>query len=769
MTSQKSDLYEFNGFLLNCAERTLMRGDRPVAIAPKAMETLCLLVENRGRLMTKNELMDELWADTFVEERNLAQNIFTLRKILGEGGDGKKIIETVPKRGYRFIADVRIVECEEELIEVSLARQTTITAESEGDVSSEELAEAVKETARSLALEKEIEEPYAARSGTAGKPLRAFLTAPVLALCAFSIAAAGIWYWRAGGENQKTVIVPDAGSSKIELVRLTDSGKAWNPAISPDGQQIAYVFHDRLHDSIRLQNLATKSIVEVVPPDEKADYGRLLFSKDGNFLYFHTRDGGKEGVIYQTPIYGGFIREIVRNVRSDYSLSPDGGLLAFFRYDGPSDETRLIVCRSDGSEERIVTARKGKNMFRVWEVFPDWSPDGTKIVASAITQYTDDDGEKNREHLVEIDVAAGSERKLEMPEFFKIGQALWMQDGKSLIVLAQEKAESPFQIWQISYPDGRAKRFTNDLTDYFRLSLSPQGDFLLTNERRAFYNIWTIDVGDATRTKQLTSNTNLKNGYYGLTWTPDGREIIYVQSDGAGTGNVRAVDAETGKTRPITHDEGEIVWFPTVTPDGNSVIFASPRTGNWHLWQVNVDGSGLRQITDGIGENFPLVSPDGEWLVYATSCYFPQNLWKKPLKGDGEAVKLFDNAGGPAHISADSRHIAIHNFEKGADGINLWRYVIMPLQEGAAEAKIIDLDPENAIVRWKPDGSGFYFMNRNRDFNNIWFYSLAGGEMKQITNYDQMKIVNLSVSPDGKKFAVARGEAVSDIIKISGF
>lgn len=100
-------IYEFDKFRLDADERLLFDGTDTVSLAPKVFDTLLLLVENGGHALGKEEMMEKIWADSFVEENNLAQNISILRKSLGEGVNGKKFIETVSKRGYRFIAPVR--------------------------------------------------------------------------------------------------------------------------------------------------------------------------------------------------------------------------------------------------------------------------------------------------------------------------------------------------------------------------------------------------------------------------------------------------------------------------------------------------------------------------------------------------------------------------------------------------------------------------------------------------------------------------------------
>jgi len=101
-------VYEFGPFRLDPAERLLLRNNQTVLLAPKAFDTLLLLVENSGHLLTKNELMKRLWPETFVEEANLAQNISAIRRALDEKNGGAQYIETVPKGGYRFVGKVSV-------------------------------------------------------------------------------------------------------------------------------------------------------------------------------------------------------------------------------------------------------------------------------------------------------------------------------------------------------------------------------------------------------------------------------------------------------------------------------------------------------------------------------------------------------------------------------------------------------------------------------------------------------------------------------------
>ncbi len=109
--------YEFGHFKIDVRRYQLFKDGEPVALTRKAFELLLILIEARGRVVEKDELIEKLWPDNFVEESNLTQYVYLLRKTFGEGNAKRLYIETIPKRGYKFIAAVRIVREEDESLQ----------------------------------------------------------------------------------------------------------------------------------------------------------------------------------------------------------------------------------------------------------------------------------------------------------------------------------------------------------------------------------------------------------------------------------------------------------------------------------------------------------------------------------------------------------------------------------------------------------------------------------------------------------------------------
>jgi DNA-binding winged helix-turn-helix (wHTH) protein len=130
MNNQGKELYEFGPFRLDPVKRLLLLDNQPVPLQLKAFETLLVLVRHSEQVVLKDDLMKSVWPDTFVEESNLAQNIFVLRKTFGETAGDPRYIVTIPGRGYRFVAKVRVVSEEESLVVESRSRSRLVIEQS---------------------------------------------------------------------------------------------------------------------------------------------------------------------------------------------------------------------------------------------------------------------------------------------------------------------------------------------------------------------------------------------------------------------------------------------------------------------------------------------------------------------------------------------------------------------------------------------------------------------------------------------------------------
>jgi Tol biopolymer transport system component len=492
--------------------------------------------------------------------------------------------------------------------------------------------------------------------------------------------------------------------------------------------------------------VATGSETEILPPREY-ELRSPQFSADGNHVFYGARDGRQETTVYQVPIFGGTSRQIVTNVNHNFTISPDGVWLAFVRYDPGIHGNHLIVCRTDGSDERVVASHKQTTFFRAWGAYPSWSPDGKKIVTSVHRDLGHKAPEERKSYFVEIDLDTGNEKILNAPHWSVALNAFWLPDGSGFIAQVQNGADEYYQLWHLSYPDGLARPLTNDINNYTEFRLAPDASFIIASEEKSPHNLQLISTGDTTQIRHLTSSTTIQRGVLGLDWTPDAKEIVYLQLEGLAAGNIWKMNVETLESSQLTFDKGAWNRYPSVTPDGRSIVFASNRTGKWHIWQMDMDGTGLRQITDGSGENIQQVSPDGKWLAYVTPGEKPNTLWKRPLAG-GDPIKVLQDAGGRFAISPDFRQIVSSYYDPDEKNKNPWKYVLLPF-DGDGSIEDTGFWSQAAIVRWKPDGTGIYYLSTGQSNTNIWLYSTADKTKRPVTNFDSQEIIDLSVSPDG--------------------
>ncbi len=242
MSNQPSPVYEFGEFRLDTAQRLLLRGEEQIPLTPKAFDTLLLLLEKSGRLVEKQELLQRVWAGAFVEEANLARIIWTLRRALGDSNSKHQYIETVPKLGYRFVAEVRNVT--DTALEVVVQRRirARIVTEEESHTALEEPA-----VISSRAL-------LGKRFSTRWRTIVIGL-ASVLAFGAASVVFKKFANRPAVIEMTRPAVAEEKKLVRAPLLRLTNHPATdGTPSWSPDGSRIAFTSNRDGKSEIYLMN-----------------------------------------------------------------------------------------------------------------------------------------------------------------------------------------------------------------------------------------------------------------------------------------------------------------------------------------------------------------------------------------------------------------------------------------------------------------------------------------------------------------------------------
>ncbi len=432
-------------------------------------------------------------------------------------------------------------------------------------------------------------------------------TAIVLALIGVAVMTAASfglyrYYW--------TRTTKPAPFQDMKITKLTFNGKAVAAVISPDGRQVVYVIDDGGRRSLWLRQVATGTDIQLTQPED-IYYFSLTISPDGNFLYYAY--GGttiQNRVLYRMPVLGGSPRKVVDDIGSPIGFSPDGKQIAFVRSarrgggvvssgqrgGSGQGEVALIVANADGTEERTIATREGGpnrfgNFFFGGVV---WSPDGKRI--ATVARATDSAG--RFQNVVEVPVAGGAERILTSQRWYQIQRLAWLADGSGLLITAAEKASDSRsrQIWYVSYPDGEARKITNDVNNYLGISLNADCSVLVTVQENQAMDIWVAPNGDAARATQFKSVSSNLDGLDGVMWTPDGK--IVFNSMAGGKDGIWIMDAD-GKNRKQLSTADNADYGPSITKDGRYIVFTSERTGAPAGWRMDIDGGNAKQLDHG--------------------------------------------------------------------------------------------------------------------------------------------------------------------------
>src|SRR5215475_9038527 len=260
--------YEFGPYRLETNERILLREGQLVPLTPKAFETLLALVESGGHILDKEDLLKMVWPDTFVEEVSLAKKVSILRKVLGEDVD-HHYIETIPRRGYRFVADVREVWQEDAATVEPRAANGTGQA---NETAEEELNEGLESALPAIVPNRVGSVRQIALAGRWGW-LAALLSAGLM-------VGFGMWQWSFRPAT-------NASRSALNAIPLTSyQGRETRIAFSPDGNQIAFVWNGPQSDN---QDIYVKLIDAETPlrlTTSAAEDTNPVWSPDGRYIAF---------------------------------------------------------------------------------------------------------------------------------------------------------------------------------------------------------------------------------------------------------------------------------------------------------------------------------------------------------------------------------------------------------------------------------------------------------------------------------------------------
>ncbi len=589
----------FGRFHLSVESGELRKDDVRLKLSGQAVEVLLLLAASPGKLVAREELQQKLWPGTSYgdPEHGLNAAVNRLRETLGDSATEPKYIETVPGRGYRFIAtlDLPVVP--------------------PGPEPSE--PEPLREPPKPRWWKHKAAIAVAACLGVAG------LLYP-------RIAAQIERPWRLY-ELQHLTIAP--------LTALP--GNVASPTFSPDGSQVAFGWDGESNG--KGFDLYVKAIGSGKPlrlTYHPADRLSAAWSPNGRNIAI-ARVAGEDSGIYLIPPTGGPERKLAaRSVEADHgneiSWSPDGKHLAYIDHPANVAETLKPFLLSLDTLERTQIQTNCADAEA-----PSFSPRGTFLA------WVCDDTE-GRSSLVLLRMKDGSQTNLLSRPDLILGQA-WSSDERR-IVFSSESNYGSLSETSLARPDHvEILPIGHDASD---LAAKPSGPGLAYVQGSTNVNIWRLDLlASAPQARKLAASSREQSS---PSISPDGSKIAF-ESTQSGVREIWICDADGSNARQVTDFRNPLTGTPRWSPDGKLIAFDSRVDGEANLYVVDPNGGVPRKLSiDRRDNEMPSWSKDGAWIYFSDAR--DSGVWKVPTNG-GHAVQIHKSAASIAIESADGKYV----------------------------------------------------------------------------------------------------------------
>ena len=755
MSEQVRHLYEFGPFRLDATERLLLRDQQHIPLTPKAFDTLLVLVEHGGHVIDKTELMKKVWPDTFVEEVNLAKNVSFLRKVLGSE-QSEHYIETIPKRGYRFVAGVREMWAEE--TSPILTHHETLSPHVTSDGESQNWNNVAAQPNGKPSLEAEAPDEVKTletESTLRHLPMRRFAL-PMVFLMAGAIVALGIWFLAL----RPVVKVP---ASLLGISPVTSfPGNEDQAAFSPDGRQIAFVWNGEKEDN---SDIYVKMIGAERPlrlTSNPAPDTDPAWSPDANYVAF-LRQSANDGGVFLVPALGGAERKLADIfpyrpvvIGNTLSYSPDGKLLAVPDKTSQQQPFSIFSISTETGEKTKLTSPPSGS---VGDFFPTFSPDQKTLAFVRSVSIAAAD-------VYLLSMAAGGEPRRLTFDHTSIRGLSWNSDGKE-IVFASRRGGSTYNLWKTSIEGSQPERLTTADRDIYSPTISRQGNHLSYTQSMMDGNIWRIALhaskGQESAPLKLISSTLEDSGPQ---YSPDGKRIVFA-SRRSGTFEIWMCDGDGSNPRALTSIGGPLTGTPRWSPDGRQIAFDSWIEGNADIYIINADGGKPRRLTFDTDEDItPSWSRDGRWVYFGCTRSGSMQIWKVPPEG-GQAVQVTKQGGFEGFESTDGKYFY---YSKGRAVPGIWRVPV----SGGEESLVLDQHRAGMWRYWAINDQGIYFATAEITSHPIIeFFSFATGKITPIAKLDvplYKTDPGLAVSPDGQWLLIVQmDQSGSDIVMATDF
>jgi len=643
----------FGVFEVDVRSGELRKAGVRLTLQEQPLQVLAMLLERPGEVVTRDELRKQLWPhDTFVDfDHGLNAAVNRLRDTLGDSASSPRFVETLPRRGYRFIAQVNLAS-------EGLARTQ---ASPDHDGASDHAATG------------------------AGSPPRVAATAPQshprvwLAACLVlgSLAATGVWWFA------RTPALANApGEKPMHLVPIAiPSGVPTSATLSPDGNAAAFAWWSgKRGDGWRIcvTSIGSGTMMGVTPerPAEQGDDYFPSWSPDGRSIAYIHHDGqttagdsasGANHVYITSPLGGGEHRvSDFRVAAGRMSWSPDSTFIAAMHDSGAADHLSagIYLVPLDGSKPRRMVSTPAGASHAIL------SPEGRDIAYVFCEVETSCD--VYAAHLDHDYAQIGSTHRVSKTEIFGIKGLSWTADGRDLVY----GAALPRRLWRTPATGTQSPEAVEiggfSATDP---DIGRAGHRLAFTRKEVDENIYVFAVGNSVSPFLTSSFRDIDPEY-----SPNGTRVAFASAR-SGALEIWVANTDGTHARQLTNSGGHVTGSPHWSPDGRYLAFdGADNDTRLRAWTIDAEGGTARQLTSGPGEQCqPTWSADGAYIYYSSDARGQPNIWRTPSAG-GPAEQVTHTGAGKRAVEARSGRYLVYQSATG-------RAPLLLLRSGSTAAK----------------------------------------------------------------------------------
>ena len=703
--SMQRPVARFEDFEVHLETGDVWKAGRPLKIQDQPLKVLAALLERPGQIVPREELRQLIWPEKSFGDFDHAINmaIGKLRATLGDSADVPHLIETLPRRGYRFIAPLKEEEAEQPAPPLAIGPPKEQTKPSPSK-----------------------EHPARAAGNKFWLIAGAFA---FLLLCAVTLFR----FFSAVSKQ------PVTASEVAPLVSMP--GLQASPAFSPDGSQIAFEYSGAPRPGIYIALVGGERPLQLT---ENENDHEPAWSPDGRqiaFASYRILDSQKN--IYVIPALGGSQRRVYTAALPKWgpcnkiSWSPDGESLIFSESLDEGAKTRLTLLSLTDLTAHPLTSPRIKEL----DCNPVFSPNGATVafVRGPLGSSVGD--------LFVVNAAGGQPLRLTTGN--SGGDAAWTHDGREIVFASCMKGVPT--LWRILAAGGSPQRVAGAGESAGAPSISRRGNELAYTVARRWDTIWRLDLKDERHA--LAPPIRLLSGR-GMAWrpsySPDGKKIVF-ESDRMGYSDIWVCNSDGSNCSQLTDlhgTTGTARW----SPDGRYVSFESISQDYYQVGVVEVP-EGTPQMLKAVpvaNNGAPNWSRDGQSIYFYSDGSGRFELWKMPQKG-GSPVRATTNGGVYGIESKDGRFLYYSMY--GGSGI--WRKSLDGGQESRLPIHV------GSWYDWDVSRSGIYFLNENFAPNGrIEFFDFASGRSAPIFALDRPASLygGLALSANGNSILFGQSE-----------